>query len=859
MAAGMGLTPEQRQLLLQALIRGGGEGMGDPAAALRNIMQAQGGASAAQAIVAGLRDKLIPGASAGPGGVEGPLGRASAAARGLSGEEPNYAKVDDRPGGILSEPAKPAEKKPDDVADAAKKLAEKTPEPPASKGILGDVPPVPDVPDAGRAVRSAVSGSLREAARRGQGAMPSERQGPIAITETITKAALRHGVDPVGLIKTAGIESHFNPSAKNPKSSAGGLFQFIDSTAKSYGLSNKYDAAQASDAAARLWKDNRESLAKSLGRDPTNGELYLAHQQGIGGALKIIRNPGDTVASTVGKSAAHLNAGSGMTNRQFADMWTRRMEGAAGGSQPENRRTLGKDLAAPTVSPETAPTPSGVPLPPRRPDNLGVTPDKAAAPARTITPAGSALPRRYGPNGEPLSPLAGEQLQDRPARDDAPLTVNVTPSGTETPALDVSAPDPDFADITDAEQASLGGDDMGGIPDIGGLLGGLDSGDAGAEEPSQFQQDVAQDDAEKAREPDKPLIPEEDKQASGILSGDSGLLGGQDQDRVDLARVFSPEGMGGTGLFGRDQAPETTGFKAPVGLPTAGPAATLATPSPAAGILGAPSTGIASITPPQLRSIAPAAPLPPPRPADLGVQAPISPAPTLAPPDVPLPPGRARQLSDALSQIATQVGGTAVPSTVGPDRFDQDVPLPPRGPVGIEGTLPPPRPVGIGGEIPTPPRRPDDIGDPFPTPPRRPDGLLGNLGLPPVPDVPAPNIPPLSPLSPPASGPGMGGPNPPWQDPPKPTGILGTPNTPKAAGTEDNFARFAKDMGILSGAFGQSSSQMGASRKPSGSLLAGPSRPLVPQEQLLTSGLLSNPRQGMDLNRFFGLLSGRVG
>jgi hypothetical protein len=241
------------------------------------------------------------------------------------------------------------------------------------------------------------------------------------------------------------------------------------------------------------------------------------------------------------------------------------------------------------------------------------------------------------------------------------------------------------------------------------------------------------------------------------------------------------------------------------------------------------------------------------------VQAPISPAPTLAPPDVPLPPGRARQLSDALSQIATQVGGTAVPSTVGPDRFDQDVPLPPRGPVGIEGTLPPPRPVGIGGEIPTPPRRPDDIGDPFPIPPRRPDGLLGNLGLPPVPDVPAPNIPPLSPLSPPASGPGMGGPNPPWQDPPKPTGILGTPNTPKAAGTEDNFARFAKDMGILSGAFGQSSSQMGASRKPSGSLLAGPSRPLVPQEQLLTSGLLSNPRQGMDLNRFFGLLSGRVG
>jgi hypothetical protein len=55
MAAGLGLTPEQRQALLNALIQGGNSGMTDPMAALRNIMTAQGGPSAAQAIVAGLQ------------------------------------------------------------------------------------------------------------------------------------------------------------------------------------------------------------------------------------------------------------------------------------------------------------------------------------------------------------------------------------------------------------------------------------------------------------------------------------------------------------------------------------------------------------------------------------------------------------------------------------------------------------------------------------------------------------------------------------------------------------------------------------------------------------------------------------
>ena len=123
----------------------------------------------------------------------------------------------------------------------------------------------------------------------GGSSRPSRAQvnAPAAIRDTISRAAVRHGVDPGALLKIAELESSFNPQARNTSSSAGGLFQFIDSTAADYGLADRFDPSQAADAAARLAKDNAASLRKVLGRDPTAGELYLAHQQGAGGAAKL--------------------------------------------------------------------------------------------------------------------------------------------------------------------------------------------------------------------------------------------------------------------------------------------------------------------------------------------------------------------------------------------------------------------------------------------------------------------------------------------------------------------------------------------------------------------------------------------
>ncbi|MDL2203514.1 transglycosylase SLT domain-containing protein [Brucella intermedia] len=190
-----------------------------------------------------------------------------------------------------------------------------------------------------------------------------------SIQQAIMQAANRYGIDPSALMRIAQIESGGNPNAKNPTSSAGGLFQFIDGTAKQYGLQNRYDPFQASDAAARLARDNSSYLSGILGRDPSAGELYLAHQQGAGGAGKLLSNPNARAVDILGEKAVRLNGGTPeMTAQEFANKWI-------------NKASLGSQIAAQEPSPPQA---SGTPAP-ALPDPISV----ASAPA---TPMQSSPP-----------------------------------------------------------------------------------------------------------------------------------------------------------------------------------------------------------------------------------------------------------------------------------------------------------------------------------------------------------------------------------------------------------------------------------------------------------------------------------
>jgi hypothetical protein len=148
------------------------------------------------------------------------------------------------------------------------------------------------------------------------------------VKAVINAAAARYG-QPAGMLTAfAVLESSMDPSAKNP-SGAAGLFQFMPDTAAQYGIDNPHDPEAAADAAARLARDNRAYLLKKLEREPTWGELYLAHQQGAGGAARLLANPSAKAVDVVGVKAVTQNGGSAdMTAAEFAGKWTAKIDEA---------------------------------------------------------------------------------------------------------------------------------------------------------------------------------------------------------------------------------------------------------------------------------------------------------------------------------------------------------------------------------------------------------------------------------------------------------------------------------------------------------------------------------------------------
>lgn len=172
---------------------------------------------------------------------------------------------------------------------------------------------------------------LRMQAAQQGAAAKAGRLSPEA-ESVVTAAALRHGVDPAYLKRVALIESGGNAAAVS-STGAKGPFQFVSGTAQRYGLADPFDWAASADAAARLSADNAGYLRAQLGRDPTPGELYLAHQQGAAGASALLFNPNRSAAEAVGTRAIAVNGGrEGITAGEFARKWTDRfadLDGAA--------------------------------------------------------------------------------------------------------------------------------------------------------------------------------------------------------------------------------------------------------------------------------------------------------------------------------------------------------------------------------------------------------------------------------------------------------------------------------------------------------------------------------------------------
>jgi len=170
----------------------------------------------------------------------------------------------------------------------------------------------------------------------------------VRVAGAIKQAANSSGTSFQYLLATAKMESDFNPTAGASTSSARGLYQFIDqtwlATVKDAGGQTGYgqyadaitktssgdytvsdpaarqtimklrdDPQAASAMAAALTQNNSFQLTGMIGRRPTDGELYMAHFMGVGGAAKLIANAEDNPQA----SGARLFPNAASANRSI--------------------------------------------------------------------------------------------------------------------------------------------------------------------------------------------------------------------------------------------------------------------------------------------------------------------------------------------------------------------------------------------------------------------------------------------------------------------------------------------------------------------------------------------------------------
>ncbi len=123
---------------------------------------------------------------------------------------------------------------------------------------------------------------------------PAPRRSAFAwapdVDDALETASKEFGVDR-GLLDTfARIESSGRPNART--GSYKGLFQLSDDEfMKHGGQSNPFDPYENARAGAAKLRSEKADFAKRYGRDPSAAELYMIHQQGVGGAAAHWANP----------------------------------------------------------------------------------------------------------------------------------------------------------------------------------------------------------------------------------------------------------------------------------------------------------------------------------------------------------------------------------------------------------------------------------------------------------------------------------------------------------------------------------------------------------------------------------------
>ncbi len=130
------------------------------------------------------------------------------------------------------------------------------------------------------------------------------------IKQLIMEQATARGVDPAVALRIAEKESSLNPTAKNPKSSAYGLFQIIDPTWERYGgtKENRGSVLDNIRIGMDIIADSERTYIKKFGRAPSPAELYSMHFLGSTGGPRVLgADPNSPLSSVVSPKVIKQN------------------------------------------------------------------------------------------------------------------------------------------------------------------------------------------------------------------------------------------------------------------------------------------------------------------------------------------------------------------------------------------------------------------------------------------------------------------------------------------------------------------------------------------------------------------------
>ena len=320
----------------------------------------------------------------------------------------------------------------------------------------------------------------------------------VRIAGAIKQAASTSGTSFEYLLATAKMESNFNPTAGASTSSAHGLYQFIDQTwlgtvkeagaqlgygqyadaitkssSGSYSVSDpaarnaimklRDDPAAASSMAAVLTQSNSFKLTGKIGRRPTDGELYMAHFMGVGGAAKLINSAEDNPqasaarlfpnAAAANRSIFYDHSGQARTVSEVYSVLTARYAGAANSQATRTAMaSVGGDIqpsiAVASAAP-AAPAIDNAAYLSTFPDVRAVTPVTmaSASTASNTAPSSDQIFRSLfqapGERAQPISPTVRELWGNSSSLTSvasADMATAASPASGQTP--DVRAPQP---------------------------------------------------------------------------------------------------------------------------------------------------------------------------------------------------------------------------------------------------------------------------------------------------------------------------------------------------------------------------------------------------------------------------------